>query len=50
METNGEIGSVAAWHYSFMGATNPEKMDETGAEVARLLKEDGVNAALLVPV
>ena len=50
MEANGEIGSVAAWHYSFMGATDPEKMDETGAGVARLLKEDDVDAALLVPV
>ena len=26
----GEIGSVANWHYSFMGSTNPTRM-ETGA-------------------
>jgi D-proline reductase (dithiol) PrdB len=46
----GEVGSVAAWHYSFMGATDPTRMEETGAQVGRLLKQDGVTAALLVPV
>lgn len=46
----GEIGSVARWHYSFMGATDPARMAETGSEVGRLLREDGVTAALLVPV
>jgi D-proline reductase (dithiol) PrdB len=46
----GEIGSVASWHYSFMGATDPSRMEDTGKQVARLLKEDGVTAAILVPV
>lgn len=46
----GEIASVASWHYSFMGATDPTRMEETGRQVGRLLKEDGVNVALLVPV
>jgi len=46
----GEIGSVAAWHYSFMGATDPTRMEEAGAQVGRLLEQDGVTAALLVPV
>ncbi len=46
----GEIGSVAQWHYSFMGATSPEQMEETGAQVAKLLADDGVTAVLLVPV
>ncbi|NQW21736.1 MAG: selenoprotein B glycine/betaine/sarcosine/D-proline reductase [Chloroflexi bacterium] len=50
METNGEIGSVAKWHYSFMGATDPSRMNETAPQVARLLKEDGVNAAIFIPV
>jgi D-proline reductase (dithiol) PrdB len=47
---NGEIGSVADWHYSFMGATDPTRLADSGAQVARLLKADGVTAALLVPV
>jgi D-proline reductase (dithiol) PrdB len=47
---DGEIGSVAAWHYAFMGATDPTAMEESAREVARLLVRDGVTAALLVPV
>ncbi len=50
MAADGEIGSVAQWHYSFMGATDPTQMAETAPQVARLLKEDGVNAAILIPV
>ena len=50
MEANGEIGSVAKWHYSFMGATDPSRKAETAPQVARLLKEDNVTAAILVPI
>ena len=50
LAASGEIGSVARWHYSFMGATPPERMQEGAADVARRLHEDGVTAALLVPV
>ncbi len=46
----GEIGSVAQWHYSFMGATPPEQFAETGPQVGRLLKDDGVTCALLIPI
>jgi D-proline reductase (dithiol) PrdB len=46
----GEIASVAHWHYSFMGATDPTRMEETGAQVGKLLKQDAVDAALLIPV
>jgi D-proline reductase (dithiol) PrdB len=46
----GEVGSVARWHYSFMGATDPTRMAETGPRVGRLLREAGVGIALLVPV
>lgn len=50
LEASGEIGSVASWHYSFMGATDPSRMTETAPQVAKLLKEDDVTAALLIPV
>ena len=50
MAADGEIGSVAQWHYSFMGATDPTRMAETAPQVAKLLKEDGVNAVILIPV
>jgi D-proline reductase (dithiol) PrdB len=50
MADAGEIGSVAANHYSFMGATDPEKMEAAALELSKLMKKDGVNVVLLVPV
>jgi len=44
------IGSVARYHYSFMGATDPEQMFDAAAHLAELLKEDRVDLALLIPV
>jgi len=46
----GVIGSVAAFHYSFMGATDPRHMEPAAHALARLLAHDHVNAVLLVPV
>ncbi|MDP6455068.1 MAG: glycine/sarcosine/betaine reductase selenoprotein B family protein [SAR202 cluster bacterium] len=50
MAEQGVIGSVADFHYSFMGATAPELMETSARALAGLLKEDNVTAALLVPV
>jgi D-proline reductase (dithiol) PrdB len=50
LAANGEIGSVAAMHYSFMGATHPDKMQTTARHLAGLLKQDAIDIALLVPV
>lgn len=50
LAAEGAIGSVADFHYSFMGATEPEKLEEKARELAGLLKEDRVNAVLLTPV
>lgn len=46
----GEIGSVADFHYSFMGATAPENMAAATQDLARLLQADNVDGVLLVPV
>ncbi len=46
----GVIGSVADFHYSFMGATAPQQMETAARTLAGLLKKDNVTAALLVPV
>ena len=46
----GIIGSLATYHYSFMGASDPAKMEETARSVARIMKNDGVDAVLLAPV
>ena len=47
---HGVIGSVAAFHYSFMGATDPHHMEDAAHQLARLLTQDQVNAVCLVPV
>lgn len=51
LEASGEIGSVARFHYSVMGAGwLPHEIEPTAEELAGLLKEDAVNAVLLSPV
>jgi len=45
------IGSVAAFHYSFMGAVSPvTNYESKAAELAQLLHKDKVDAVLLSPV
>ncbi|MBI1779486.1 MAG: selenoprotein B glycine/betaine/sarcosine/D-proline reductase [Proteobacteria bacterium] len=46
----GVIGSLAATHYSFMGATDPLQMRASAHEVAGRLKQERVDAVLLSPV
>lgn len=50
LEKQGFIGSLADYHYSFMGATPPEQMEQEACQLAAILKKDQVNAVLLVPV
>jgi len=50
LSKDGTIGSVAAYHYAFMGATDPAEMEPAALDLARLLRGDQVDAALLVPV
>ena len=47
----GEIGNVANWHYSFMGGVpEPQQLESSAREVGRMLRRDGVDAVVLVPV
>lgn len=46
----GDIGSVADFHYSFMGAADPLQMTAALRKVVESLKKDEVDAVLLVPV
>jgi D-proline reductase (dithiol) PrdB len=46
----GVVGSVASYHYSFMGSTEPMRMEPAARHLAGLLKEDRVNAVILTPV
>jgi D-proline reductase (dithiol) PrdB len=50
LAADGAIGSVAATHYSFMGATDPVAMEPYAREVAGRLKQDSVDAVILSPV
>ncbi len=50
LATAGEIGSVARYHYSFMGATEPEQMRPAAERLAATLAGDEVDLALLIPV
>ena len=50
LAAEGVIGSVADYHYSFMGAADPSAMATYAENMAGLLAGDAVDAALLVPV
>jgi D-proline reductase (dithiol) PrdB len=47
---DGTVGSLASVHYSFMGAFPPAAAEPHAQHLAGLLKNDKVDAALLVPV
>ena len=44
------IGSLADFHYSFMGAADPQALEPSARRLAPLLKQDQVDGALLIPV
>ena len=46
----GIIGSVADYHYSFMGAIDPSQMEQEARTLAGILKSEKVDALLLLPV
>ena len=52
LEREGTIGSIAEWHYSFMGSqTEPEPFIESAApQLAAALVEDQVDVVLLTPI
>ena len=50
MAKNNEIGSVSNEHYSFIGSSDPIKMERSAKEVAERMKDDSVDTVFLVPV
>jgi len=50
LEAERVIGSVAEFHYSFMGATQIRQLEGKARELAAVLKQDRVDAVLLTPV
>lgn len=53
LHADGIVGGVAKRHYGFMGHIENEQIEklvrESAPKVVRLLKEDGVDAALITP-
>lgn len=47
---SGEIGATANACYSFMGATNPDRLEPAARELAKELLSDNVNTVVLAPV
>ena len=45
-----EIGSVASYHYSFMGATYPTALESNARRLARIMLKDEVDVVVLCPV
>lgn len=50
LAAEGLIGSVAAYHYSFMGAAPARVLEPKARALAGLLKKDAVDGVLLTPV
>ena len=50
LAAEGVIGSVAQYHYAFMGAANIRDLKPKAQQMAGLLKRDKVDAVLLTPV
>lgn len=50
LEADGTIGKAAAEHYAFMGATEPEALEDNARELGRSMLALGVNTVVLAPV
>lgn len=50
LHKDGVVGSLSNFHYSFMGASPIMTFEPKARELAAQMKEDRVDAALLVPV
>jgi len=46
----GEIGSLADFHYSLPGGTSPRDLEDATSRIAELLRRDGVDTVLGAPV
>lgn len=50
LAAEGFIGSVADFHYTVSGAVDPRRNEASAREIAGLMKREGVDTALLVPI
>ena len=45
-----ELGGLAAYHYSFMGATDPRAIEASAGALAGIMRREGMNCRLPDPV
>ena len=50
LANDGVIGSVSRFHFTVSGAAHPSDLEESARAMARIMKEDGVDTVLLVPI
>ena len=50
MAQDNEIGSVADYHYSFLGSSDPVNMAKSARKVANMMKQEAVNTVFLIPI
>jgi D-proline reductase (dithiol) PrdB len=50
LHKDGVVGAIGDFHYSFMGASPIQAFEPKARELAALMKHEGVDAVLLVPV
>jgi D-proline reductase (dithiol) PrdB len=47
---DGFIGSVADYHYTVLGGVEPERNEANARQIAGLMKREGVDTVLLIPI
>jgi D-proline reductase (dithiol) PrdB len=50
LASDNVIGSVADFHYTLSGATDPLDLEDSARAIARQMKADKVDTVLLVPI
>lgn len=50
LAADGVIGSVAGFHYTVSGASDPQDLESAARDIARMMKADSVDTVLLVPI
>ena len=46
----GFIGSVADYHYTVLGSVPPDQNEGTARQIAGMMKREGVDTVLLIPI
>ena len=50
LASDGVISSISRFHFTMTGAAHPSDLESSAWAMARIMKEDGVDTVLLVPI